>query len=230
MKYYLIFTAFILIVCVLSEVWIFREPINTTKLSKYVGSASSSVTPENVNVPWSDSTKQTETQNSGLDAYYQIIIDNNIFRPLNWIPPERETDYRLLGTLIAVDGRDSRAYIQDRKSEKLHTVSAGQKIGTMLVKSITPKQVVLTQNDKTLMLSMSNHTFLNSRNTHSRSPRTATSTSLKNETSSMTHTTKKEQPTAGEWKKHLSEKAAKIRAERKRLAEYLQQHEGVSGQ
>lgn len=74
--------------------------------------------------------KHTETEYTDPEAYYQIIIDNNIFRPLNWEPERREPDYSLIGTIVAADGQRATAYIQDRKSETLNTVSVGQKIGT----------------------------------------------------------------------------------------------------
>ena len=219
MKYLLIFTPILLIGGVLSGVWIFGN-MPPQKTSKYHRFVYLDAVPENVD------TQEPETQHSDPDAFYQTIIDNNIFRPLNWEPPHREPDYRLLGTIIAADGHEATAYIQDRKSETMYAVSVGQKIGTMTAKSITPKQVTLTQNGKTLMLSMGNNTFLNSRNTRSMPQRTATAVPRKNDTHTITRTTIKQHNARSEWKKQLQEKAAKIRAERKRLTEYLKQHEG----
>lgn len=83
--------------------------------------------PENINTKRLDLTQQSETQHLDPDTFYQTIIDNNIFRPLNWEPLHREPDYRLLGTIIATDGHQATAYIQDLKSETLNTVSENTK-------------------------------------------------------------------------------------------------------
>ena len=222
MKSALICTAMLLIAGDLSGIWIFGKRGHTPH-SKYARFVYVDVEPENVD------TQLPETQHSDPEAFYQTIIDSNIFRPLNWEPPHRESDYRLLGTILAADGHQGTAYIQDLKSETLNTVSVGQKIGTMTVKFITPKQVTLTQNGKTLILSMRNSPFLNSRNTRSMPPPITTAGPRKDETHTITRTTGKQQYAPSEWKKHLQEKAAKIRAERKRLTEYLQQHQGMSG-
>ncbi len=165
------------------------------------------------------------------EAFYQTIIDNNIFRPLNWEPPLHESAYTLLGTAIATDGSSATAYIQERKSNRFYAVSVGQQVGTMTVKTITPKRVTLTQNGESLTLAISNNQFLNSRGNRSMPPRRDSTSRIskaalpKNETSRTTIATTKQPNAASEWRKHLEEKAAKIRTERKRLTEYLQQHQ-----
>ncbi|MDE0014549.1 MAG: hypothetical protein OXU51_00060 [Candidatus Poribacteria bacterium] len=37
------------------------------------------------------------------ETYYRTIIDNNLFRPLGWTPPQPIEPYRLLGTKLARD-------------------------------------------------------------------------------------------------------------------------------
>ncbi len=231
MRSILIFTSIVSIVCVYGGVRLFWEPAahspNISASPRVVPTDTASV---NRGTKRSRLLKHTETQQVDPDTFYQTIIDNNIFRPLNWEPPQRESAYTLLGTAI-VDGSNATAYIQERKSDRFYAVSVGQQVGAMTVKSIIPKRVTLTQNGESLTLAMSNSQFLNSRGSRSMPPRRENSASFtakaappKNETARTTTATK--QPNAAnEWRKHLEEKAAKIRAERKRLTEYLQQHQ-----
>ncbi len=66
--------------------------------------------------------KGEESQGVDPEAFYQAIIDNNIFRRLNWQPPQRESAYTLLGTAVATDGSSATAYIQERKSGQFYAV------------------------------------------------------------------------------------------------------------
>ena len=183
---------------------------------------------------------QTQLQKSEVlhqsdpDTFYQTIIDNNIFRPLNWKPPQRVSAYELLGTVIATDGSSATAYIQERKSNQFSAVSLGQKVGKMTVETITSKQVTLTQNSESLTLAMSNSQFLNSRGNRSipsrpnnRPPFVAEATTTKKLTDLTMSLETKQIHTPEEWRKHLQEKAVAIRSERIRMMErlkYLQQH------
>ena len=38
------------------------------------------------------------------ESYYRLIIENNLFCPLGWMPPVRVEPYRLIGTRIVRDG------------------------------------------------------------------------------------------------------------------------------
>ena len=68
------------------------------------------------------------SQEMDIEAFYQVIIDNNIFRPLDWKPPQYRPAYTLLGTFIATDGSSSTAYIQEHKSNLFYAVSVGQQV------------------------------------------------------------------------------------------------------
>lgn len=225
MRSILIFTVIVSIVCVYGGVRLFWKP-----------DASPNIPAEAVLVKRDEKrerlSKQTDTQQVNLDAFYQTIIDNNIFRPLNWKPPQRESAYTLLGTAIAADGSSATAYIQERKSDRFYAVSVGDQVGEMTVNTITSKQVTLTQNDKSLTLAMSNSNFLNYRSSRNMSPRpdyttphTTNASPAKNITTDRPTTPSQKINAANEWRKQLEEKAAKIRAERKRMMEYLQQYQ-----
>lgn len=161
-----------------------------------------------------------------LEPYYQTIIDNNIFRPLNWEPPQRVSAYRLLGTAIANDGSSSEAYIQERESKQFYTVSVGQQVGKMTVRTIAPKRITLTQSGELFTLVLSGVLFLNphpSRGTSVRENLPPVVTTIKETHSTVTSGDTAD--TAREWRKTLEEKSAKIRAEQRRLRDYLLQYE-----
>lgn len=84
--------------------------------------------------------------------FYQVIIDNNIFRPLGWKPPKEEPEYTLIGTAIASKGADTKAFIVERRSGQLHIVQVDDQIGAARVKVIKAKRVILQAGDKEIIL------------------------------------------------------------------------------
>ena len=77
--------------------------------------------------------------------FYQIIVNNNLFRPLGWRPPRPKEPYRLLGTLIPKDGKSPlNAIIQTTAGNKTYIVSTGAKLDTdTTLTDIQAKQVTL---------------------------------------------------------------------------------------
>lgn len=231
MRYILIFAAILLMACVIGGLGLFWKPANTSGTFNSDRFVSTESTAAILDTKRSDISKHTETQYTDPETFYQTIIDNNIFRPLNWEPPQRISAYTLLGTTIATDSSSAEAYITERKSNQFYAVSVDQQVGEMIVKTITPKSVTLIQNGEVLTLSMSSSQFLNYRGSRSMppnrddiAPHTTIAVPIKNQTSHATNVTTKPNA-ANEWRKHLEEKVAKIRAERKRLTEYLKQHQ-----
>ena len=233
MRYILIFTGIVSIVCVYGGVRLFWElAAHSPNISAAPGIVPADAVSVNQDTKRSSLPKHTDTQQVDPDAFYQTIIDNNIFRPLNWEPPQRVSAYALLGTAVTADGSSAKAYIQERKSDRFYAVSVGQQVGTMTVKTITPKQVTLTQNGKSLTFSMSNSQFLNSQGSrnmlppqYNTTPYTTKAAPAINVTSNRSTKSTQQPDAASEWRKQLEQKAAKIRAERKRMMEYLQQHQ-----
>ena len=167
-----------------------------------------------------------ETQKVDPDSFYQTIIDNNIFRPLNWKPTQKASAYRLLGTTIPSNGDTATAYIQERQSGQLYSVKVGDPLGESTVQNITSKRVILTtKNGNTSTLSISGNVFLNPRHTQSRRSheRIAQNTQTKENNPSQksrVHTTTP-QITPQEWRENLQERADSLRAERTRMQERL---------
>ena len=99
------------------------------------------------------------TSNDAAD-FYRVIIENNIFRPLNWKPPHQEPAWTLLGTTTTPDSSTATAYITERKTNQFYAVKVGEKIADATVTEILPKQVTLDKGGKTLNLFMASAAFL----------------------------------------------------------------------
>lgn len=77
--------------------------------------------------------------------FYRTIVDNNLFRPLGWRPPRPKVLYRLIGTIIPTNGgTQPQAILQATGSNKIHTVTIGDRLDTdTTVTDIQLKQVTL---------------------------------------------------------------------------------------
>lgn len=95
--------------------------------------------------------KQVTAPNDGTN-FYQVIIDNNLFRPLNWTPPKQQSDYTLIGTAVTTNPEDTKAIIFERRSNRLYTVKVGDTLGDASVKEIQSKQVTLQASGKNIVL------------------------------------------------------------------------------
>ncbi len=93
-------------------------------------------------------------------AFYKVIIDNNLFRPLGWTPPKNEPAYSLIGTAVGVDGAVSQATLLEKRSNRYHFVTIGTKLGDITVKDIQAKQVTLDNAGKPITLKAGELQFL----------------------------------------------------------------------
>ena len=66
--------------------------------------------------------------------------------------PKREPEYTLLGTAIASNGTDTKAFIVEQRSGQLHIVQVDEQIGDARVKVIKAKRVILQAGDKEIIL------------------------------------------------------------------------------
>lgn len=108
----------------------------------------------------SDSSKSYEPLAHDPSDYYQIIVDNNIFRPLGWKPPNDEPEYTLIGTSFDPTGDSSEAFVLENRSNQFHIVSVGEKIGDAIVKEIADKKVSLYKDGELITLNNSRVGFL----------------------------------------------------------------------
>ncbi|MDE0326395.1 MAG: hypothetical protein OXN27_20925 [Candidatus Poribacteria bacterium] len=86
------------------------------------------------------------------ETFYKTIIDNNLFRPLGWTPPNNEPAYSLVGTAVDANGRISQATLLEKRSNRYHFVRIGTKLGDMTVKDIQAEQVILDKAGKPVTL------------------------------------------------------------------------------
>ena len=93
-------------------------------------------------------------------AFYKVIIDNNLFRPLGWTPPNNEPVYSLIGTAVGTEGAVSQATLLEKRSNRYHFVTIGTKLGDMTVKDIQAKQVTLDNAGKPITLKAGELQFL----------------------------------------------------------------------
>ena len=93
-------------------------------------------------------------------AFYKVITDNNLFRPLGWTPPNNEPAYSLIGTAVGAEGVGSQATLLEKRSNRYHFVTIGTKLGDMTVKDIQAKQVILDNAGKPITLKSGELQFL----------------------------------------------------------------------
>ena len=94
------------------------------------------------------------------EAFYKIIIDNNLFRPLGWTPPNNEPAYSLIGTAVGTDDTVSQATLLEKRSNRYHFVTIGSKLGEMTGKDIQAKQVILDNAGEPMTLKAGGLQFL----------------------------------------------------------------------
>ncbi len=89
------------------------------------------------------------------ETFYKTIIDNNLFRPLGWTPPNNEPSYSLEGTVVNSDGVISQAILLERRSNRYHFVTIGTKLDDMTVTDIQGKKVIMDKEGETVTLNTS---------------------------------------------------------------------------
>ena len=94
------------------------------------------------------------------EEFYKVIVDNNLFRPLGWTPPNNEPTYSVIGTAVAAEGGISQATLLEKRSNRYYFVTIGEKVGDMTVKDIQPKQVVLDKEGEAVTLRVGGVQFL----------------------------------------------------------------------
>lgn len=104
--------------------------------------------------------RQRQTDFGENEAFYRVIIDNNIFRPLGWKKPNEKPSYRLLGTVVDTDTAIAQAILQETRANRYYFVTVGEKVGDATVKDIQPKQVVLDEEGKAITLKAGSLQFL----------------------------------------------------------------------
>ena len=92
-------------------------------------------------------------------AYYQVITDYSLFRPLGWRQPDTSPKYQLIATKIPVQGAP-KALIKETRSNKTYYVGVGEEIQEAKVDKIEANQVSLDSGGKPIALSGRSVDFL----------------------------------------------------------------------
>ncbi len=109
---------------------------------------------------WGGQQRSDDSNSSSSADYYRVIVDNNIFRPLGWRPPQRQPEYTFIGTSVSTDGSKLEGYILERRSNKFYTAVIGDKIGDAVVTDIKQKQILLDKDGEVITLKAGNMQFL----------------------------------------------------------------------
>lgn len=103
--------------------------------------------------------------------FYRAIIDNNIFRPLGWRPPNKEPEYTFIGTFVEESGAKAEAYVHERRSNKFYMVTIGDKVGDAVVKEISEKEIILDKGGEPITLRGGNMQYLKAGGSSRSAPR-----------------------------------------------------------
>lgn len=134
---------------------------------------------------WTAPGRQQRSDSSESDNsadFYRAIVDNNIFRPLGWRPPNKEPEYAFIGTRTDQKGTFFEAYFLEQRSNQFHIAKVGDKVGEVVVKEIEEKKIILDKKGETITLRRGNVSFLGGGSRHSSSSRSESSN--RNESSS----------------------------------------------
>ena len=106
----------------------------------------------------------------GNAAFYSVIVENNIFRPLGWKEPIIAPKYALIGTIINSRGGMAKALLKENASNRTYYVTTGEKVGAATVEKIKSRQVRLNISGEILTLKAPSIQFLNVSNVNTSSP------------------------------------------------------------
>ena len=77
------------------------------------------------------------------DDFYQVIITNNLFRPLGYRKPRPPPPYQLIATVTNHDHETNRALLRRNKDGRIYYVGIGEVFDGAKMERIGPKRVTL---------------------------------------------------------------------------------------
>ena len=112
-----------------------------------------------------------DKESKGATGFYRAVIENNLFRPLGWRRPNRESQYTLIGTMIEPEGKIAKAFLMEQRSNQYYAVSVGEKVGNATVKKIASNQVTLYKAGEIVTIRAESNQFLSSSGREGGGPR-----------------------------------------------------------
>ena len=116
--------------------------------------------------PKTETPRQTESTRAPeweeeLPQYFQVIIDNNLFRPLGW-KSERKSDipFQLVGTILKDELDHYQAVLKAVDTQQVHFVNLDEIQNGWRLVMIAPKQVVLEKGDRRITLGLTEQLFI----------------------------------------------------------------------
>ena len=76
--------------------------------------------------------------------YYQVIVTNNLFRPLGWTPPQSPPAFELIATVMKSDG-NHRALIRDTGTLQVYYSPIGELAAGASIEKIESRRVMVNQ-------------------------------------------------------------------------------------
>ena len=124
-----------------------------------------------------------ESESKDNSDFYGVIVDNNIFRPLGWRPPNKEPEYTFIGTVTDDTETMAKAFVLERRSNQFYIAKVGDKVGDAVVQEIKDKQIILDKNGEQITLKGGNMQFLKSGGSRRSAPPRAESNNNNNQRS-----------------------------------------------
>ncbi len=87
--------------------------------------------------------------------FYQVIITNNLFRPLGWTKPKPPPAFELIATVMKTNSRLHKALIRNTRNRQLHYVAVGELAGEAIVEKIEAHRVTLNRNGESKVYRLS---------------------------------------------------------------------------
>ena len=84
------------------------------------------------------------------DDFYQVIITNNLFRPLGYRKPSPPPPYQLIATVIDREHGNNRALLRRNKGGRTHYVGIGDVFNGVKVERIERRSVTLLIDGKSM--------------------------------------------------------------------------------
>ena len=110
---------------------------------------------------WGGQTRSRNNDSDENSSFYQVIIDNSLFRPLGWRPPNKEPEYTFIATVVDPDGTaKSEASLIEKRSNRFYTGYIGDEVGGAIIKEIKEKEIILDKDGETITLRRGNVQFL----------------------------------------------------------------------
>ena len=111
-------------------------------------------------IPFLATSQSRPTDNSSSEttntdqAFYRVIVDYCLFRPLGWRLPNNSPRYELIATKIPTVG-EAKALIKESRSSQTYYVSLGDQLQESKIDEISANRVGLVSEGKTIFLSIS---------------------------------------------------------------------------